>query len=103
LLPFIGTVEDVQVEVRVGVGVSTLYENPLLRGPLGHVWVSIVFFLLPLILPLPHLRRRLCVCASIRLDMFSLSVSLSHYYLSMSLYISVSSLRISPRMSLIKN
>ena len=33
LLPFIGTFEDVQVEV--GVGVSNLCENPPLRGPLG--------------------------------------------------------------------
>jgi hypothetical protein len=75
LLPFIGTFEDVLVEV--GVGVSNLCENPPLRGPLGHVWVSIVLFLLPLIPPLPHLRRRLCVCACIRLDMLSLSLSLS--------------------------
>jgi hypothetical protein len=41
LLPFIGTFEDVQVEVGVGVGVSSLCENPFLRGPLSHVWVSI--------------------------------------------------------------
>jgi hypothetical protein len=34
--------------------------------------------------------------------MFSLSLSLSHYYLSMSLYISLSSLRVSPRKSLLK-
>jgi hypothetical protein len=47
------------------------------------------FVLAPLIFPLPHLRRRLCVCASFRLDMFSLS--LSHYYLSLSQHISLSS------------
>jgi hypothetical protein len=41
LLPFIGTFEDVQVEFGVGVGVSSLFENPPLRGPLSHVWVSI--------------------------------------------------------------
>jgi hypothetical protein len=34
--------------------------------------------------------------------MISLSLSLSHYYLSMSLYVSLSSLRGSPRMSLPK-
>jgi hypothetical protein len=42
LLPFIGTCEDVQVEVGVGVRVSSLCENPPLRGHLGHMWVSIV-------------------------------------------------------------
>jgi hypothetical protein len=42
LLPFIGTFEDVQVEVGIGVRVSSLCENPPLRGPLGHVWVSIL-------------------------------------------------------------
>jgi hypothetical protein len=75
-------------------------------------WTSLdCVFLLPLILPLQHLRRRLCDCACIRLDMFSLSLclslslslSLSHYYLSMSLYISLSSLRVSLRMSLQKS
>jgi hypothetical protein len=30
LLPFIGTFEDVQVEVGAGVGVSSLCENPSL-------------------------------------------------------------------------
>jgi hypothetical protein len=34
LLPFIGTFEDVQVEVRVGAGVSSLFENPILFGAL---------------------------------------------------------------------
>ena len=34
LLPFIGTFEDVQVEVRVGVGISSLCKDPPLRGPL---------------------------------------------------------------------
>jgi hypothetical protein len=43
LLPFIGIFEDVQVEVGVGAGVSNLPGNPPLRGPRGHVWVSIVF------------------------------------------------------------
>jgi hypothetical protein len=109
LLLFIGTFEDVQVDVGVWVGVSNLCESPPLRCPLGHVWVSIAFFLFPLILPLPHLRRRLCVCACIRLDMLSLSLSLSlslplsHYYILTPLYISLSSLRVSPRMSLAKN
>jgi hypothetical protein len=40
-------------------------------------------FLLSLILPLPHLRRRLCVSACVHLDTFS--ISFSHFYLSMSL------------------
>ena len=41
LLPFIGTFEDVQGEVGAGVVVSSLCENPSLRGPLSHEWVSI--------------------------------------------------------------
>ena len=41
LLPFIGTFEDVQDEVGAGVVVSSLCENPSLRGPLSHEWVSI--------------------------------------------------------------
>ena len=39
-LPFTGTFEDVEVKIGAGVGVSSLCENPLLRGPLSHVWVS---------------------------------------------------------------
>jgi hypothetical protein len=59
-----------------------------------------LFVLLPLFHPLPHLRRRLCVCTCIRLDMVSLA--LSHYYLSMALYISLPCLRVYHRMSLRK-
>jgi hypothetical protein len=93
LIPFIGTFEDVQVEVRVGVGVSSLYENPLHCYPLGHVWFSIVFVLLPLVLPLPHLRPRLCVCACVRLNMISLSLSLSLLPLDVSVCLSIFSAR----------
>ena len=78
LLPFIGTFEDVQVEVRIGVGGSSCCEKPFLRGPLSNVWVSIALFVFLLsVLPLPHLRRRLCVCACIRIDVFSVSLPLS--------------------------
>jgi hypothetical protein len=52
------------------------------------------FFLLPLILPLPHLRRRLRVCACIRLDMFSLSLSLSLLPLDVSVCLSIFSARL---------
>ena len=34
LLPFIGTFEDVQVEVRAGVGIASLCKDPPVRGPL---------------------------------------------------------------------
>jgi hypothetical protein len=40
---FIGSFEDVQIEVGVGVGVLSLSKNPSLRGPLSHVRVSIAF------------------------------------------------------------
>jgi hypothetical protein len=46
-------------------------------------------------LPLPPLRRRLCVCACIRLDMFSLSLSLSH----VSVYLSIFSARLPSNVS----
>jgi hypothetical protein len=95
LLPFIGTFEDVPVEV--GVGVSSLYENPTL---LSHVWVSIaLLFLHPLILRLPHLLCRLCVCACIRLDTFSLSLSLSLLPLADSVSLSIFSARLSSNVS----
>ena len=78
VLPFIGTFEDVQVEVRIGVGVSSCCEKPLLRGPLSHMWFSIALFVFLLsIRSFPHLRRRLCVCACIRIDVFSVSLPLS--------------------------
>jgi hypothetical protein len=69
---------DVQVEVGGWVRVSSLCEYPAPRGPLSHVWVSIALLrLLPLIHPLPHFRHRPFVCTCIRLDMFSLSLSMS--------------------------
>jgi hypothetical protein len=49
LLPFMGTFEDVQVEVRVGLGFPSLCKNPPLRCNLSQMWVSIAllfFFLL---------------------------------------------------------
>ena len=55
-----------------------------------YVWVSIVLFLLPLIPPLPLLRRRLCVCACIRLDVLSLSL----LPLDVSVYLSIFSARL---------
>jgi hypothetical protein len=80
LLPFIGTFEDVQVEVGVGVGASSLCENPPLRDPLSHLWVSIgffFFFLLFLLLCSIVLFVSAPASASI------CSLSLSHYvYLS---------------------
>jgi hypothetical protein len=78
------------------VGFSSLCENPILRGPLSHLWFSIGLFLfyLPLILTLPHLRRRLCVCACIRLDVFSLSLSLSRLHLDNSAYLCIFSARL---------
>jgi hypothetical protein len=38
LLPFLGTFEDVQVEVGVGVGVTSVCENPPHRGPVSQVY-----------------------------------------------------------------
>ena len=93
-------------KLRFGRGLgSQAYARIPLFGDLSRVGLDCPFVLIPPILPLPHLRRRLCVCACIQLVMFALSLSpsLSHYYLSRSLYISLSSLRISPRMSLQKS
>ncbi len=72
-----------QVKVGAGVGVSSLCEKPLLPGPLSHVWVSTCI----------HLDR---FFLSLSLSLYRcVSLSLSHYYLSMSLYISLSPLRAS--------
>ena len=84
-LLFIRTFEDVQVRVGAGVGVSNLCEKPLLPGPLSHVWVSICIHL-----------DRFFLSLSLSLSLYRcVSLSLSHYYLSMSLYISLSPLRAS--------
>jgi hypothetical protein len=92
LLPFIGTFEDVEVEVGVGVRVSSLFENPPLRGPLSHVWVF--FFLVSFLF-----RIFVIVFASVPASASICPLSLSQYHRSMSLYISLPSKRVSPRMS----
>jgi hypothetical protein len=64
LLPFIGTFEDVQVEVGIGVGgVEPLRETSSSGPSEPRVGLDCPFCFLLLILPLPHLRRRLCFCA----------------------------------------
>jgi hypothetical protein len=64
-------------------------ESISFQVPLSHVWVSIAFSLFPLILPLPDLQRCLSVCACIRPDMFSLSLSLSLSPIDVSVYLSI--------------
>jgi hypothetical protein len=86
-------------KLRFGLGWSfePMRESPSSGPSEPRAGLDCPFVLLPLILPLPLLRRRLCVCACIRLDMCSLAFS--QYHRSMSLYISLPSLRVSPRMS----
>jgi hypothetical protein len=102
LLPFIGTFEDVQVEV--GSGVSSLCENLLLRCSLSHVWVSIAICSSSSYSSTSaSSSSSLCLRLHLPRYVLSLSLSLFHYYLSVSLSISLSSLRISPRASLLKS
>ena len=106
LLPFIGTFVDAQSKVGAGVRVSSSCENPLLRGLLSHVWVSIACAS-----PSSYSSFSAASSSSLYLRLrpprfilsFPLSRSLSHYYLSMSLYISVSTSSLSARMSLLKS
>ena len=79
LLPFIGTFEDVQDEVGAGVVVSSLCENPSLRGPLSHEWVSIAllfFFRLFLVFRI-FVVVFVSAPASVSICSLSLSLSLS--------------------------
>jgi hypothetical protein len=91
------------------VGGSSLCENPVLLGPLSHVWVSVFlccfFFFFFFFFFLVFLFRVFVIVfasapTSTSTCSLSFSLSLSHYYLSRSLYIALSSLRVSPRMSL---
>ena len=81
--------------------------GPLLRGPLSHVWVSIAFFVVLLhILPLPHLRRRLCLRLHPHRCILSLSLSLSLFLLllplDLSVYIYIFSVRLPSDVSINK-
>jgi hypothetical protein len=81
-------------KLRFGLGWGfRAYARILLFGPLLATCASrLHLFILRLILPRPHLRRRLCVCACILLDIFvlslSLSLSLSLLPLDVSVYLS---------------
>jgi hypothetical protein len=68
-------------KLRLGLGWGfRAYARILLFGALLAACGSrFHVFLLCLILHRPHLRRRLCVCACILLDRFTLSLSLSPY------------------------
>jgi hypothetical protein len=107
LLPFIGTFEDVQLRLGIGWGLQPLREPPS-SGP-SELCVGFDF---PFILFYPsssyyyYSSSSASSSTSLRLRLhspryaLSLCFSFSHYYLSRSLYISLSSLRVSPRMSL---
>jgi hypothetical protein len=90
LLPFIGTFEDVQVEVGIGVGGSSRCEKPLPRGPLSHVWVSIALFVFYFLFCLFRIFVVVFVSAPESASMYSLSLSLS-----LSLFLSLLPLDIS--------
>ena len=108
LLPFIGTFEAAQLRLGIGWGFQPLRESPHSEPSepcLGFDFPSLL--LPPLILPLPHLCRRLCVCAYIHpiwLCSFSLSLSLflSLLPLEVSVYLSIFSARLPSNVSAIK-
>jgi hypothetical protein len=112
LLPFIGTFGIVQVDVGPFVsgspqhysicyrysGLSKMFINPILRAPMSHVWVSIALLLLLILVFL--FRIFVVVFVSAPASASICSLSLSHYYLSMSQYVSLSSLCVFLRKSL---
>ena len=93
LLPFIGTFEDVQVEV--GVGVSNLCENPPPRGPLGTCGSRLFCFFFLLLL-LFRFFVVVFVSAPASASICSLSLSLSLATTSRGLCISLYLLCASP-------
>ena len=103
LLPCIGWFDILPLRLGVGLGGgSSPCENLNPRGPLSHVvWVSIAtWFFFPLFF-LFHIFVVVFVFAPASTSIRSLS--LSHFYLSMSFYISLVSLCVSPRVSLQKS
>ena len=77
VLPFIGMFEDVQVEVRVGLGFSNLYKRLPLRCPLRDVWVSIAILFLFLLVFLFRIFVVVFASAPASASICSLSLSLS--------------------------
>ena len=104
VLPFIGMFEDVQVEVRVGLGFSNLCKRLPLRCHLSDVWVLIsLLFLFRLF----FLFRIFVVVfasapASASTCSLSLSLSLSLPPLGVSVYLSIFSARLPSNVSAIK-
>jgi hypothetical protein len=99
LLPCIWWFGIPPLRLGVGGGVEPMRESQSSGPSEPRVGLDCRLFLLSLILPLPHLHRRLSVCACVHLDTFC--IYLSHFYLSIS-FISLVSLCVSPRMSLNK-
>jgi hypothetical protein len=86
----------------VGGGVEPNRESQSSGPSEPRVGLDCHLFLLSLILPLTHLRRRLCVSACVHLDMFFISLSLSLSLTSTSrclLYLFIFSVRISSGVS----
>jgi hypothetical protein len=96
LLPFIGTFEDVQVKVGAGGRVSSLCENPLPRGPLSHMWVSIACAS-PSYYSSSSASSSSSLCLRLRPPRYVLSLSLFLIITYRCLCISLYQLRASPR------
>ena len=80
----------------LGWGFEPMLESPSSGPSEPRLGFECLFVLVSLMISLPHLRRRLCVCACIRRDMFSLSLSLSLTTTSLCLGISLYLLCASP-------
>ena len=97
VLPFIGMFEDVQVEVRVGLGFSNLCKRLPLRCHLSDVWVLIsLLFLFRLFF---LFRIFVVVFASAPASASTCSLSLSLPPLGVSVYLSIFSARLPSNVS----